>query len=388
MLLIHTDKILVILKKYATLYKNLYRPLWCKENDVKKLLGGFLLLICPFFCSGANFDELTDEDAGQLLFNTRSGTVLVFKKRVDRGDKPGYWACTAFRGNRVFNIYPGECSLLNYTEQTLTPEAVAIEYAYWSCKRRFIANAYRQLAEKINAPASNKIIFFNTELASYLKTFRSEIDEYKSSVRKAAREQSKSNQTRTVSVFQSCPVGNSNSSASSFTSTVSVGVDLLKSSLQNAVVVKSFQDIADADKNFFVAFCMYLRYKYEVSQLFYSLSRSVRGELEPELLQSGEDIRVKFVQERNYNQAREKAFKNLCGKHGRWEFAPPADLKVMETFLDSCYLAWQKIQTLSPESEFPEWGNAALEVMQMMRMTALEQKYDNAYNGYEKYNSN
>ena len=75
-------------------------------------------------------------------------------------------------------------------------------------------------------------------------------------------------------------------------------------------------------------------------------------------------------------------------RHGRWEFAPPPDMKTMRRFATSCYRAWRKTLTLSPHSEFPDWGNAMLEVLQMIQYPELEKKFDDAYFEYQKNNSN
>ena len=120
------------------------------------------------------------------------------------------------------------------------------------------------------------------------------------------------------------------------------------------------------------------------------ISEELKKELREEIDQIGEEIREKYIQNRNYNQNREKSFKTVFpNRHGQWEYAPPSDLKDMDrSFVPSCYAAWRKTQTLSPRSEFPEWGNAMLEVLQMIRNPDWEKLFDTALSEYQKYNNN
>ena len=138
-----------------------------------------------------------------------------------------------------------------------------------------------------------------------------------------------------------------------------------------------------------VAFCMYLKYRTVILQLRRLVSLpEIQKDLAEDIHKLGEDVREKYLQGRARNQNRENSFRSVCrGTHGPWEWAPPTDLNAMFKFVNSCYRAWQKTHSLSPYSEFPEWGNAMLEVLQMIQSPALEQKFDTAWAEYQKYNN-
>lgn len=363
---------------------------------MKKLSIGVLLVLCSLFCYGEKADALTDDDAGRLVYWPGKNVILIFQKCDTDANDMVRWRCTSFRGKGSFLVHPGDCSLLNYTAAELTPEVVAMELAYWAAKNNRRADGFLQIASKMNSPVTNKLLFFYTDLNNHLRSARREIAECAKAVREEKRNRSQlaaqnARNNASGASGQGCPYARNsapNSTASS-SSVASLLEDSLKDALKNPAAIKSIQDEAGTENNFFLAFCMYQKYRSGVVQLAREVSAEVRKEVFDELNQLGEEVREKYLQGRSHSQNRENDFRTLCrDRHGRWEFAPPTNLKTMSSFVDSCYRAWQKTLSLSPHSEFPEWGNAMLEVLQMVQSPALEQKFDAAFSEYQKYNSN
>ena len=399
----------------------------------KNLLCGFLFSLCLLCCAGESFTAVSDEDAGRLLYWSRSGksAVLVFRKRVTGVSGMSQWQCDFFRENGSTFVFPKDCWLLNYTEAELTPEIVAMELAYWTCTnaKSVRAVSYRLIAAKMNAPVTNNLLFFYNELNEHCRSALHAISEYKTAVRAKINNQEKrsvpsiprsrpykwktrptttrprpsnripqssttrscpSNQRSCPSNQSSCPYNNSSNSSNTPNTAAALLEDGLLDSMKSAVAVKRIEDEwKKTDKNFFLAFCMYYKYRSVILQLQRLVpNQEIQKELAEDIRKLGEDIRKEYVNGRNRNQNRENSFRSVCrGTHGPWEWAPPADLKEMFQFVNSCYHAWQKTHSLSPYSEFPEWGNAMLEVLQMVQSSDSEQKFDTACAEYQKYNN-
>jgi hypothetical protein len=268
-----------------------------------------------------------------------------------------------------------------------------MELAYWNLRSgieaRKLSDGYRKLAEKMNVPVTNLILAFYKDLEKYNNSIKRDISQYRAAKAQSAERQKKQ---RTFSQ-NSCPYSPQNSSQGSNSGTLDMLLEKgLKDSLKNANAIRVIQNLADNQKNYFLAFCLYSKYR-DISEAAIrkaGISDELKNELDEEIRQIGEEIREKYVQNRNYNQNREKSFKTvLPDRHGQWEYAPPSDLKDMDrSFVPSCYAAWRKTQTLSPRSEFPEWGNAMLEVLQMVRNPDWEKLFDTALSEYQKYNNN
>lgn len=355
---------------------------------LKKLFCTVGLFFYILLCAGASFDDLTNDDAGQLIYVPNSGEVLVFQKALPSKRSLNRWQCVPFHGNGTRVLYPDECIILNCTEKSLTPEIVAMELVYWSCQKDKRADAFHRIAARMNAPEINKLLDFYANLRNHAKSVYREAMEYRKALNESKRQTAI--QLSRPSRGPSCNNYNSNNTPAATQSTVASVLEAgLKSTLKNTAALKSIQDMAATEKNFFAAFCMFLSYRSSTLNAARLISASFRGDLYDEITQAGNEIRIRYQQERNYNKKRENDFKSLCkGRHGRWEYAPPADLNAMYSFVKSCYTAWQKTQNLSPYSEFPEWGNAMLEVLQMIKKPAWEQKFDTAFAEYQKYNSN
>ena len=351
---------------------------------LKKTLPAVLPLFCSLLCFAENFQALSDEDAGQLLYHFQTDTVYVFRRCVGETRR---WECAPFRGNGSRVLDPVQCRLLDYAEAELTPEAAAVELAYWtSRKNRFRTECYRQIAEKMNAPATADLLAFYRKLEDHGDDVRRETAKYLAGVNTARKREKSPADARGKKRG-----GSSDDSPQDDSS----ALDMLEAGLTAAVaadeVVDAFKKFVGEGekKNFLLAFCMYLSYRDETLRAVSGAPADFRKKLETAISRQGEEIRQKYQQERAGNQNREKIFKRICpGVHGRWEFAPPADIAAMRKFADSCYAAWRKIRTLSPYSEFPEWGSAMLEVMQMIRYPELERRFDAACAEYRKTCSN
>ena len=244
------------------------------------------------------------------------------------------------------------------------------------------ASSYHLIAAKINSPLTNKLLFFYNELNEHLRSAPRAISEYRIAL-----------QTKTMKQEQqSCPANRSScprNSSNTQSAVASLLEDTLVDSLKRENAVKRIQDVCTTENNSFLAFCMYLRYRQVILRLQRTVpSRKIQKELLEHLDQLGTEIREKYLQGRTRNQNRENNFRNVCrNMHGRWEWAPPTNLSDMKPFVDGCYKAWQKTNSLSAYSEFPEWGNAMLEVLQMIQSPALENKFDTACAEYQKYNN-
>jgi len=359
-------------------------------------------LFFSFFWLSAADEFLTVDDAGQLLYaeysdgKTIKRDIVVFQKAIRENDGAILLECTPYRGNgSICYVKPklGACTKLNYLESELTPEIVAMELAYWNIKSGFkarkLSDGYRKLAEKMNTPVTNLVLSFYKDLEKFNNAIRLNIAQYRAA---KAKSNARSNK-QAASRRSSCPYSPQNSSEDNNSGTLDMLLEKgLKGSLKNANAIRVIQNLADNQKNYFLAFCLYSKYwDISVAAIRHSgISNELKNELNEEIKQIGEEIREKYVQNRNDNQNREKSFKTVFpDRHGQWEYAPPSDLKDMNrTFVPSCYTAWRKTQTLSPRSEFPEWGNAMLEVLQMIRNPDWEKRFDTALSEYQKYNHN
>lgn len=355
-------------------------------------------------CQGAAFDDLSNEESGQLILSHELRSILVFKKSVQKGNRSGYWVGVPYKGSETYNLDPAQCSVLDYTERSLTPESAALELAYWKCagkseKSLILTGAYRKIAEKINAPVTIALLAFYTELDEYSSNVIRESKQYRRALLRSRRNlpasasaPAQNTRSRNFNTWKASRQNTSQQSAHQQSAAeADVLMTSLKTALENDDCLKAVDKMVDNEKNFFIAVCMYLSYREKKLALLQmsGLGKDVTEVVRDDLQQAGEDIRTKFVQGRSYNKTREHAFMSLCPeKHGKWEFAPPADMRGMLAFVSSSYRAWHKTLNLSPYSEFPDWGNAALEVLQMFRNSALEQKFDAAYSEYRKNNRN
>ena len=363
----------------------------------KRVFFVFLWLIIPFLQLSAGNERLTDDDAGQLLYSNYSdngimkGGVLVLQKVIRKKNGSYQLECTPFRGNgSICYIKPEDCTKLDYTVSELTPETVVMELAYCKCNSDMKKQelGYLKLAERMNMPETNLMLAFYADLEKDIAAIKQDIGQYRAAQAKKAL------QSKNQRVFRqnSCPYSAQNSSGNNSADTLAKVLEKgLKASLKRMNAVQVIQKLTDRQKNYFLAYCFFYNFRNRLRGI---INRSgfgfeLRKELLEEIEQVGEDIREKYNQNRLDNQNREKSFQNVFkDKHGAWEYASPANQKMMAVFVNRCYTAWKKTQTLSPHSEFPEWGNAMLEVLQMIRKPDWEKQFDAAFSEYQKYNNN
>lgn len=330
---------------------------------MKKNFFWILLLLLPFLCMGAKFNALIDDDKGHLLYDSSLETVWVYQKSVE-GKK---WACIPFRGNKVVkNVTPGDCILLNCYEDDLDPDVIVLQLAYWVNRNSRHWHGYYLIAKKMNSEKTNRVRSFFAELSNYCRSLRSMVNTL----------QSTGSQVTQSSCASSGTVGQ-------------LLQGTFNNMLQGCGAVKHVRD-AIKDKNFFLAFCLYrIIWVRALSTIpSYSYSLQLRNSLRNELLVLGEEVRREFLQARGDNQNRELTFKKNCGnKHGGWEYAAPINLSEMWKKTQSCYDAFRKTQSLSPYSEYPDWGSAMLEVLQMIKNQKWEQQFDKASSEYQKNNN-
>lgn len=339
---------------------------------MKKNFFWILLFFTPLLCSGAKYDALIDDDKGQLLYDTSLETVWVYQKSVAANKR---WACTPFRGSTVLNVVPGNCIVLGYNESDLQPDLITMELAYWANKDLKLWHAYFLITKKMNSEQTNKVRTFFADLNTFCKS----IKDLKGSSSSQGFSSSRSSGNRSNN---RSPQGSSNTIASLLQGSA-------KSLIGNSEVVKHIEDASD-DGNFFLAFCLYrvlvIRTLRTVSNL--RLGSDLYKEFREELMPMGEELRQDFLKTRGNNQNREMIFKKMCSnKHGSWQYASPASLSDMWTRTQNCYAAICKIKSLSPYSEFPDWGNAMLEVLQMIKNPRWEQQFDRASSEYQKNNN-
>ena len=336
---------------------------------MKKLLkkATLPLLLFGVCCMGsaAAPDDLSDDDAGQLLFRKRDGEIFVFRKKTPKN----LWSCSVFRNNGSAELDPEYCVLLEFHEDSVPPEAVAFLYAYCSGRQsagiRPYANAFRNLAERINAMPTANVLMFESSLEKDMKNLAAEIKEFREN---EAREK----QSRQISA------NNTQNAVVSLT-------DSLLVQLETSAAIAMVNDICSKEQNFFIAYCLWERFYDLFNRRFTSLSAGELRSLNEELNKTGEAILTGFQQYSASQRKRCTDFKNICPrKYGPWDYVPPRNRGEMHKRIDSCFRAWRKLQSCSAFSEFPDWGNAALEVMQMVHSPEVEQKFDAAFRNYQK----
>lgn len=358
----------------------------------KKLLSVFFLFMFCLLCAEGVTDTLTDDDAGALLYYPEEEDVLVLQKIVKDENESKKLECKVYRGSSTVRILPLDCIFLNQYEQNLTPEIVIVELAYWRCKSRkktpdYRVLAYYKIAKKMNTSVINDLLQHYAYMDESLEKFREKMESYRKADREARKKQSNP-RGGGVSVFRS-----SCSPPAPSVSTAEIQRKLLEKEL-SAMIRNNPSGLFIMDAvnkgNFFLASCLYIVYARDMWNCLDTrplLKADLRKKLKNEILDMGKTIREGYNKQRQSNKNREENFKKLChDKYGPWAYASPTNWKEMAQSLDSCYKAWQKIHRTSPHTEFPEWGSAMLEFLQMVRSSQWEQKYDDAYSEYRKDN--
>jgi hypothetical protein len=331
------------------------------QKYLKKALFLFLFLCLLPEQYAAEPDALSDDDAGQIIFRNIDAEVFVFRKKLPRN----LWYCTPFKDNGSVSLAPESCTVSEFHEDTLTPEDLALSLVYFSGKNtprhKLIAIACKNMAEKINAPKTSALLTFNATLEKDLKNIANEIQ----AVRKKQAFADEAEESKTDPF-----------------------VDAVLIQLETSGALAIISDFLDKDRNFFAAYCLWEKYRNAFNRNI-RLSGGQMREVNKQIDKTAEDILAKFRQHSTANRKRCNDFKKACPrKYGPWEYVPPRNEREMKKRVESCFNAWLKLQRCSAFSEFPDWGNAALEVMQMIPTPELEQKFDNAYRNYLKHLNN
>lgn len=364
-----------------------------REGILKKILFTLFFVLTGMGAFCANYTDLTDRDEGALLVNRRTYKVYVFKKSTGNG----FWQCTLFRENHVENLAPKDCLLLDTDEYSITPEEVAINYVYYSNRatwNRPKCAAYKNIARKMNSSAIMQVLTFEMEL----KKLAGKLDEkviMAANIERSAKmlewADRVNNAARNVKTsknsFNKCPTGKVGNSADkeSNEAKLELLVEDIGFILEKNECAKLIRGTADVDGNYFTACSMYMKYYEMLRKTLAPLGEEARKEFTLEALALGKELLKKYQQQRDKNKKRESDFKNLCPDvHGAWEYASALSMREMQRSMKSFFTCYQNLKVYSFHTEFPKWGNCALEVMQMIESPELEKKFDAALKAYQK----
>lgn len=333
------------------------------------ILRNFLLCIiglaAAFCCRGEAFTDLEDGDAGQLVYCKRDASVYVFKKRTGK-----FWEGVLFKGNAGGMLAPGGCILLDFSEKTLTPEAVAVNLIYWTgcIGGNDEAEAYRFLARRCNAPVTNSLIAYYGALGK----LRRQLDSLR---RELLRGQARKGLAKTRS-----PARKITADTEDDTAEEKFMLLLEKNPCRTAI-----ETLIRKNHDIFSGAVLFLEYRAAVLSSCTRLDATLREQIRKELAGTERELLRLFDRQRSNGKKRENDFRKLCpDRHGPWEYASPGDLADMRRRADSCFRAFRTVWQSSKESEFPAWGNAMLEVLQMVGLPELEKQFDEACSAYRK----
>lgn len=331
---------------------------------LRKLLLCIIGLAAAFCCRGESFTALEDEDAGQLVYRKRDSSVYVFKKRTER-----LWEGVLFKGDARRLLAPEGCLLLDFTEKTLTPEAVAVSLIYWTgcVDGNDEAAAYRFLARRCNAPATNSILSYY----GALQKLRRQLD--------SARRESL--QARARGRLSQNGRSGRKEDAGDDLSEENFLLLVEKNPCRTAI-----ETLVRKNNDIFSGTVLFLGYRALVLGMSSQLDETLRERVRKQLGRTEDELLRSFDRQRAGGKKRENDFRKICpDRHGRWEYASPADLPGMRERADSCFRAFRTVWQSSRESEFPVWGNAMLEVLQMVASPELEKQFDEGCSAYRKH---
>lgn len=354
------------------------------EVILKKIFILAILLFPACYCFGAKFTDLMDADTGILLYRKRDCKVFVFNKTCDGK----LWECAVFRENKIERLNPAECEVLELDEDTITPHDVVINYVYYSCPGRNIRNSmkaavFRNLAKKINSSDTKKVLDFYYKLNSLKSSISDSVDNVILYKRKSVLLiRSKKNSSNYIIPKKKIMEDDD------YETKIELELEKLLLTLEKNSCLQIIEDFISSKDDSFIATALYLRYfsmvKAQISSLP-SINREFYTNSSKELLELSKDILAKYHALRKKNKKREGDFRALCPDvHGTWEYVGALNLKELQNSLRNCFISYQKLGTYSSYTEFPKWGNAALEVLQMINFPDLERKFDMALQTYQK----
>ena len=333
------------------------------------ILRNFLLCIiglaAAFCCCGEVFSALEDEDAGQLVYRRRDSSVYVFKKRAGK-----LWEGVLFKGEARELLAPEGCLLLDFSEMTLTPENIAVNLIYWTgCAGGYDeAAAYRFLARRSNAPVTNSLI-------SYYGALRKLRQQVESLRREVLRGRARKALSKTGSSARKLSTDPDDDPAE----------EKLMLLVEKNPCRSAIETLIRKNHDIFSGTVLFLEYRAVISGACARFDDTLREQVRKELGNTERELLRSFDRQRSNGKKRESDFRKLCpDRHGPWEYASPGDLAEMRRRADSCFRAFRTVWQSSCESEFPAWGNAMLEVLQMVNSPELEKQFDEAYRAYRK----
>ena len=332
---------------------------------LKKLLLCIIGLAAVFCCRGEVFTALENEDAGQLVYRRRDASVYVFKKRAGK-----LWEGVLFKGNAVGMLAPEGCILLDFSEKTLTPEAVAVNLIYWTgCIGGYDeAEAYRFLARRCNAPVTNSLIAYY----GALRKLRLQMDSLR---RELLRGQTRKLLAKTRSPARKITADSEDDAAE----------ERFMLLVEKNPCRAAIETLIRKNHDIFSGAVLFLEYRAMILSSCTRLDETLREQVRKELAGTEQEVLRLFDRQRTNGRKRENDFRKLCpDRHGPWEYASPGDLREMRSRADSCFRAFRTVWQSSRESEFPAWGNAMLEVLQMVSSPELEKQFDEACGAYRK----
>ena len=332
------------------------------------ILRNFLLcIIClaAACCCGEAFTALEDEDSGQLVYHRRDSSVYVFEKRSGK-----LWKGVLYKGVAGALLAPDECIVLDFSERTLTPEAAAVNLIFWTgcVGGNEEAAAYRFLARRCNAPVTNSLIAYY----GALKKLRRQMDSLR---REVLREQARKSAAGTRGpARKTAPDPDDDAAEEKFMFLVE------KNPCRTAI-----ETLIRKNHDIFSGTVLFLDYRALMAGACAGLRGTLREQVLKELGGTEQELLRLFDRQRANGKKRENDFRRLCpDRHGPWDYASPGDLAEMRRRANSCFRAFRTVWQSSRESEFPKWGNAMLEVLQMVGSPELEKQFDEAYRAYRK----
>lgn len=353
-----------------------------KGNIVKKYLFILFVFLAGTGCFAAKFSDLSNDDAGQLVFRRSDAAVFVFQQTVEGK----YWKVSVFRGSGEGKLHPAECEVLEFSDDAIEPADMVIHLIYWNLARpgSSKARALYRICQKVSSPLGDKVNSYYTERNDSMRRLALARNDYLSDIRTVDRY----DDTASLMNSQAQGAGNSNSTAALVKTPASVAQDYIDKALmilENNAALAVIQSLADNDQNLMAAFILFCDFQRAFYNRIPRMSRKDVDAVLKELNKTGLELIEKYRQKRSVNRKRETDFKALCPrKHGPWEYAVPAGINEMLRRVQSAYIAFGRLNTCSAMSEFPEWGNAALEVMQMTNFVELERKFDSAIRMYQR----
>ncbi len=143
-------------------------------------------------------------------------------------------------------------------------------------------------------------------------------------------------------------------------------------------------------KDFYLAVGLY---EYYCQDLRYLSQAAGKGSLADDInkyITINRDGLVKEyrMQRQAVTSVREREFSRLCpDAFGQWKKSAPVSYNELLQIYAQCFKSYMKLDSLSPNADFPEWGSAMLDVLLLLPDSAageaLEKEFDQALERYK-----